>query len=115
MPKVVVNACFGGFGLSHDAIMRYGELANLNLVYVKGDHRWGDRYFKDGIQDDENSFWEHDIERNDPILVQVVEELGEAADGEAAELRIADVPDDAAWYLDDYDGIETIREVHRTW
>ena len=115
MPKVVVNACFGGFGLSHDAIMRYGELANLNLLYQEGEHRWNSSYYKNGVINDDNHFWDHDIERDDPILVQVVEEMAEAADGDFSELRIAEVPDGVDWYIDDYDGVETVREVHRTW
>jgi hypothetical protein len=115
MPKIVVNACFGGFGLSHEAIMRYGELANLNLIYQESDCRWDSRYYKNGVISEENYFWDHDIERDDLLLVQVVEELGDRANGNCAELRIADVPDDVLWYIDDYDGSETVREVHRTW
>jgi hypothetical protein len=115
MPKVVVNACFGGFGLSHDAIMRYGELANLNLLYQEGEHIWNSSYYKNGVINDDNHFWDNDIERDDPILVQVVEEMGRESNSDCADLRIADVPDDIEWYIDDYDGIETVREVHRTW
>ena len=116
MPKIVVNRCFGGFGLSHEAIIRYGELANLNLKHVnKQDSFWVNYYFINGIEDDQNIFLTSEIERNDPLLVQVVNELGSVANGEYAELEIADVPDDIEWYIDDYDGIETIREVHRTW
>ena len=37
------------------------------------------------------------------------------ADGDHAQLRIVDIPDDVNWYIDDYDGIETVREHHRTW
>ena len=29
--KVVINACYGGFGLSHKAIMRYAELKGFKL------------------------------------------------------------------------------------
>ena len=115
MPKVVVNACFGGFGLSHDAIMRYGEIANLNLIHVEGEHRYSCSYYKNGIKDDDNYFCDSDIERDDPLLVQVVEELGEEASGDLSELRIAEVPEGVDWYIDDYDGVETVREIHRTW
>lgn len=114
MPRVVVNACYGGFELSHEAIMRYGELKNLNLICVNDTSEWNTHYYKD-VEHEDNYFSTYDIEREDPILVQVVEELGKLADGRFAELRIADVPDDIQWYLDDYDGIETIREIHRTW
>jgi len=73
------------------------------------------RYYKDGIQDAEHSLYYYDISRDDPALVQTVEELGDAADDNYAQLRIADVPDDVEWYIDEYDGIETVREQHRTW
>lgn len=115
MPKVVVNSCFGGFGLSHQAIMRYSELANINLVCQMGIENHYITYYKDGVISDDNYFSTYDIERDDPILVQVVEEMGVAANGDFADLRIAVVPDDIDWYVDDYDGNETVREAHRTW
>lgn len=116
MPRVVVNSCFGGFGLSHEAIMRYGELAGLNLKHIKDQQSfWMNYYFINGIEDDRHHFSSSDLNRDDPLLVQVVEELGRTADGDYAKLRIADVPDNIKWYIDDYDGIETVREVHRTW
>ena len=31
--KVVINTCFGGFGLSDEALARYNELAGTNLKY----------------------------------------------------------------------------------
>lgn len=54
-------------------------------------------------------------DRTDPILVQVVEELGEAANGSCAQLEIVDIPDGIQWEIDEYDGVETIREAHRSW
>jgi len=114
MPKVVVNACFGGFGLSHEAIMRYAELSMINLIRVEGEILSICHYYKDVVSED-TYFSPYDLERDDPILVQVVEEMGEAADGDMSELRIADIPDDVLWYIDEYDGVETVREIHRTW
>ena len=57
----------------------------------------------------------YNIPRDDPILIQVVEELGEASWGSAAELKIVDIPDDVEWEIEDYDGQEWVSEVHRTW
>lgn len=121
MPKVVVNACYGGFGLSDAAVMRYAEIKGIRLVKIQSTYGDGENQFTsehfaiDGVDDPDSYFSYHDIERHDPILVQVVEELGDAADGEFANLRIADVPDDVKWYIDDYDGIETVCEEHRRW
>jgi len=74
--KVVVNRCYGSFGLSHEAVMRYSELAGLNLVGVQDSLFY--HYYRDGKIGDEDYYWsEGDLERTDPLLIQVVEELGE--------------------------------------
>jgi len=54
-------------------------------------------------------------DRSDPILIQVVEELKDEANGRYAELEIVEIPDDVKWELDNYDGIESVHEVHRSW
>lgn len=90
MTKIVVNNCFGGFGLSEEAKKRLDELSGIDGYLIARDNR------------------------TDPILIKVVEELGESANGEYAELKIIEIPDDVKWYMTDYDGIETIRE-GRSW
>lgn len=54
-------------------------------------------------------------DRADPLLVQVVEELGVEANGSCAELRVIEIPDGVDYEIDDYDGVETIHEKHRVW
>ena len=56
-----------------------------------------------------------DIERNDPFLIQVVEELKDKANGQCAQLKIIEIPDDIEWEIEEYDGLEHIAEKHRTW
>lgn len=89
--KVVINKCFGGFGLSNAALERYNELSDNPVGY------------------------DCQISRIDPILVQVVEEMGELANSSCSELKVVEIPDDVEWYIDDYDGIEKINECHRSW
>jgi hypothetical protein len=123
MPKVVVNGCYGGFGISNAAIVRYAEIKGIELVLVPrtryGDNEWqyhSEHWERVGVEDEDDRYFSYyDIDRTDPALVQVVEELGNAANGDYAELRIVDIPDDVNWYIDEYDGIETVREHHRTW
>lgn len=90
--KMVINKCFGGFDLSNKAIERFKELGGLTI----------DRY---GL----------DIVRNDSILIQVVEELGDLANNKYCELKIVEIPDDVEWQIEEYDGREWIAEKHRTW
>ncbi len=89
--KVVINRCYGGFGLSKEAEAKYAALTSKEEV------------------------WSFELERNDPVLIQIVEELGEAANGGYAELKIVEIPDDVEWQIQEYDGIEWVAEVHRTW
>ena len=53
--------------------------------------------------------------RTNTTLVKVIEELGEKANGWAAKLRVIDLPEGIEYEIDDYDGIETVRELHRSW
>jgi hypothetical protein len=53
-------------------------------------------------------FSDRDFERNDPILVQVVEELGDKANGSCAKLRIAEVTAGTLYRIDEYDGFESV-------
>jgi hypothetical protein len=109
--KVVINSDYGGFGISDEAMELY--LTRKGLPFVKRPWRNG-FLFGDPI-DDQHCFFESDFDRNDPILVQVVEKLGKKANGQYASLRIVEIPDDVEWVLHEYDGIESIHEKHRVW
>ena len=91
--SVVINACHGGFGLSDAATARYKVLAGIT------DPDWYCR----------------DIERDDPMLVQVIEEYGPLANDRCSELQIVGIPADVQWEIAEYDGYEHIAEKHRTW
>jgi len=92
--KVVINGCYGGFGLSDKATDLYKELAATEYTY---DFEWNLK------------------NRNDANLVKVVEMLGEEANGDFAELKIIEIPDDVNWTVLNYDGWEWVAEAHRTW
>jgi hypothetical protein len=91
--RVVINDCYGGFGLSDIACAKYKELAGID------DAVWSDR----------------DIDRDDPYLVKIVKELGSSASGSYASLKIVEIPEDVEWFISDYDGAEWVSEKHRTW
>lgn len=103
MPKIVINTCFGGFGLSRKALDMYCEEKGIDPG--KWNKTW--EFYED--------FSDRDIERDDPILIRIVEELEEESWGKCAELAIVDIPDGVNWYIDEYDGNEHVAERHRTW
>jgi len=63
-----------------------------------------------------NTYWyAGDLERDDPILIRVVNEMGEEANSQHANLEVVEIPDDVDWEIQDYDGFETVHEKHRSW
>jgi hypothetical protein len=93
MTKIVINTCYGGFGLSESSLEDYKKRKNIT---------------------DEN-FYHWDIPRDCPHLVAMVEEGGTDVDGIYSELKVVDVPDDVNWFIHEYDGMEHVAERHRTW
>jgi hypothetical protein len=114
--EVVINACHGGFSLSHEAIVRYHELQGQTIHWRTTDYADVLVYHADP-DDPEASHWrDHDISRDDPYLVKVVQELGgERAGGPAAILKVVEIPANVEWIVQDYDGLEWIAERHRIW
>lgn len=96
--EVVINKCYGGYGLSTKALQLYLEKRNIPYVMERRYVIVNDDYFTD--------FSIHD--RHDPVLVEVVKELGEESWGLAAELEIVTVPDNCKYHIDEYDGMEKI-------
>jgi len=132
MTKVVINRRYGGFSLSEAGIRKYFEILGqpvwvekdvvLNTYWkVPPDQRQertvGGAWYEMSIDDrwDREVFCDRGLDRDDPILVRVVEELGEKANGRFAELKVIEIPDDVEWTIDEYDGMEWVAEVHRTW
>ncbi len=55
------------------------------------------------------------IDRNDHHLVAVVEKMGAKANGLFAKLKIVEVPDDIEWDITNFDGMESVHEIHKSW
>jgi hypothetical protein len=94
MTKIVYNACYVGFSLSHEAISRYAKIKGITEEAEE------ELYLSD-----------RDIERTDPVLVQVVEELGELADGACARLQIKELVSGTLYRIDEYDGYELVMTI----
>ena len=105
MIKVIINTCYGGFGLSKAACELYAE--RKGLTSGTWNESWG--FFEGG------NFYDREIPRDDSVLVSIVEEMGKAACGNYSDFRVVEVPEDADWYIDEYDGKEWVAETHRTW
>jgi len=115
MKKIVINQDFGGFSLSDKAIRRYCEIAWIDYETVTTKHGMTIFYEAGHLEDENYVIDEYDFQRDDKILVQVVETLKEEANGKFASLKIVEIPDNVEWFIDEYDGRECIRETHRVW
>jgi len=125
--KVVVNTCSGGFGLSQAAYKRLIELGvpegpYINPTFNPATERYDSEPRNEGIifntGDADERYWGGYFvteDRTHPLLAQVVEELGAAANDDYAKLKVVEIPDGTDYSIDNYAGIETIHEVHRIW
>lgn len=140
--KIVVNKCYGGFGLSHEAekyylnligkecfwYVVYGTYKSKDTKYKKVDpvdergvstytsmHDLGEIINGEILFNDDNYWYYGDLKRDDVNLVKTVEDLGSKANSWAADLRVIEIPDGVNWELDEYNGVESIHEVHRSW
>lgn len=136
MKKIVINNCWGGFGLSYEATMEFAKLKGETIngycqKNYKGDYLKYDSFRDNGqlihyAYSDKVSLSHKEIndkyfksisfvERDDVDLVKVIEMLGNDANGHHAELKIVEIPDDICWTIKDYDGMESVEEYHRSW
>lgn len=138
--KVVINKQFGGFGLSIRAQKKIAEIGCAHSKWIDEDeyftHPEIDKKVYGSIEkarashcrfcevlrengkvliDDHNWAYKNSKARACPVLVKVVEELGEKANGKHATLEVVEVPDDVEWTVKEYDGKEWIAEKHRVW
>jgi hypothetical protein len=138
--KLVINKCHGGFGLSHEATLAYLNKCGIQFWAEPNEHSLvAHNYYlvppEERIEGNpvdwysmtleqrrahnkaysETVFYSQDIARNDANLVSVVLELGDAAHGRCAELKVVEIPDDVEWQIEEYDGLEWVAEKHRTW
>jgi len=90
--KIAINKCFGGFSLSKKAYEFLGK-------------KW------DGYGFDYSA----PEKRTDEKLIECIEKLGHKANGGLAKIVIVDIPDHVDFEIQDYDGIESVHEKHRSW
>ena len=80
--QAVINKCYGGFGLSDEALAHLGEYPDVN--------------------------WSQHNYRTEPALVRTVEALGERASEDYANLVIVEIEPNKFWRITEYDGYESI-------
>ena len=133
--KVVINGCFGGFGLSDQAYEQLIEWGIPVVEYIREERNpktglydkkikqnegkvifdralsgeeislWGGRYWETWLKDD----------RENPLLIKVVELLRDKASGRCSNLKVISIPNNVKYTIEEYDGLEHIAEEHRTW
>lgn len=137
--RVVINKCYGGFGLSPLAQVAYAKRKGKDLTFyhqIKYEFRDGyDEYERVELPESgpiahaltkdfgprilklqDGYYWYPTIERGDPDLLAVIDEMGcEAASDSMAKLRVVEIPDGVEWEIDEYDGMERVREAARSW
>ena len=131
--KIVLNDCYGGFGLSYLAQALYLLVQGKTPYFYVQNHSssYGVRTYTLAHDPQKiNDLWAYcsftfqgefidhfpkdivnfkDIDRTDPILVSIVEILGSrAASSKLSFLTVVEIPDGTQYKIDSYDGVESI-------
>lgn len=128
--KIAINACHGGFSLTPEVKLACYRRGMTSIASPVGEYfadqedlekylkQWRDykKNPKEGgfflnVFSDEEDVVLHDpgIEfRNDPILIQVLEEFGDRAGTKVCKIQIVEVDDDYPWMITEYDGWESV-------
>ena len=85
---VMYNSCYGGFSLSKAAVAEYRRRSPAEL-------REGGR----------------NVERHDPVMVQIVREMGAKANGMCAKIELERIPAEYVnhYTIGEYDGLEGVQ------
>lgn len=143
--KVAINAKHGGFTLSADGLKRYIELGGTHVSTYENEGWPGSPELQnmhneamahlidvgDGFSKVKNPGLFHEPQlykdgviygydggdeyRNEPALIQTIEEMGGAAGTRLSDLKIVEIPDGVEFQIEEYDGLEWVAEKHRVW
>lgn len=96
MKKIVICRSHGGFRLTDEQIAHYCGLAGISKEEMPNRYK---------------------LKRDDPFLVQAVEEFPDdfTPSWKRVKLVVVEIPDDVQWVIEAYDCKEWVSEVHRTW
>lgn len=86
-----------------------------NFTIDLGDGFMGHGFMKDIILKDKLVHTYNNDEREDPIMIGVIDELGERANSRYSRLKVVEIPDGTEYEIAEYDGNEHIAERHETW
>ncbi len=141
MKKVILNKCYGGFGLSPKAYQLYAKKKGFQAFAYKGNYdrerkvfyytklnylsenpsvSYFIKDFGDNVWINEEEYEKYNLYlscgyREDKTLIEVVEELGDEANSIYSKLVIVEIPDDLDYMIDEYDGIETLHQKVQEW
>ncbi len=111
--KVAINQCYGGFSISYRALDEILTRKGIKFDRVHFGNGRHFSYYTQGCEHTDANYIRHNhlllgADRTDPILIEVIEELGEDANGHLAHIVIMDIPDSTEWHIVNDDGMEHV-------
>jgi hypothetical protein len=115
--EVVINACYGGFGLSEEAKILFLEKLGYESKII-GKEGYSTIYIQEPPKKEHEKFFykqknnyvleEMEIPRHNKALIEVVKTLRAKAEGTYSNLEIVTI-DDFRYIITEYDGYESIK------
>jgi hypothetical protein len=109
---VLYNNQYGGFGYSKKAISEYNKRVPAGAAKIKvGTGQGIASQALLGKSKVDHEKYAYEIDRGDPLMVQVCEKLGNEASDKYANITIAQVPRkfEKHYFIGEYDGLESVQ------
>jgi len=116
--RIAINIDWYDLALSHEAVMRYVELAGFKIKVECDRKVHGAAEYYSYFYLDSHPWWPNsDIPRDDENLIRTIEELELEKSAMYGKIKIVEIPADVEWQIEceDSPGCEWIAEKHRTW
>lgn len=104
MKEVVLNNCYGGFGVSKEGVLEILKRKGLTVVKESGDGLY--RF----LASDGNEYGRYSFDREDADLIAAIKECGSKfMSSSCASLNVEEYDDENfTYWIDEYDGVETL-------
>lgn len=105
MKKVVLNSCYGGFGVSKEGVLEVLKRKGLTVV-----EETGDKFLYRFLASDGNEYGKFSFDREDTELIAAIKECGSKfMSDDCSFLEIEEYDDENfTYWIDEYDGVESL-------
>jgi len=111
--KIAINNCYGGFSVGREVAEKLKEKGfEIGKPFISNFSKDGKKFSKESYYLSNETFniedEDYNAYRSHKSLIEAIQS-SDNPNGALSNIIIVDIDDDEEWYIDNYDGVESIR------